>query len=73
MPEAGEGFDFTSYIGWVARVCREQEAGKTSRNDGDYVYTIDTFSLQGLDYAGEASSYPEAFDKAAKSLADRML
>jgi hypothetical protein len=39
MPEAGEGFDFTSYLECVVRVCREQKLRKTSRNYGDYVYT----------------------------------
>jgi hypothetical protein len=44
MPEADEGFNSTSYIECAARVCREQKLGKTSRNYGDYVYTIDAFS-----------------------------
>ena len=38
LPEAGEGFDFTSYLESVARVCRgEKKLGKTDQNYGDYV------------------------------------
>jgi hypothetical protein len=37
MPEAGEGFDFTSYLECVARVCREKKIGKTTQNYGVYL------------------------------------
>jgi hypothetical protein len=44
MPEADEGFDFTSCLECGARVCRGKKPVNTNRNYGDHVYTIDTFS-----------------------------
>jgi hypothetical protein len=44
MPEAGEGFDFTSCLECGARACRGKKPVNTNRNYGDHVYTIDTFS-----------------------------
>jgi hypothetical protein len=52
MPEAGESFDFTSYLECVARVCRGKKARQTNRNYGDYVYTFSRFNVTrcGLQY-----------------------